>query len=94
MINHDQAAQAMPAKSPFVAAAEAICNDSISGHKVGLLVSAALHRVTEMEEDELRKFLPWLLFNDGELAGASRSQLMALQAVIASGLPPTTWPRP
>jgi len=86
--------QTTPAKNPFLAAADLTCHEPMWARMVGLLVTEALHRVAEMEEDELRRFLPWLLFNDGELAGASPAQLRAVQSLISSGLPPKTWPRP
>lgn len=92
--NNTQATQTTTAKNPFLMVAEVICNDPMWGNKVGILVTEALHRVTEMEEGELRKFLPWLLFNDGELALASGAELAAIQTIIARSLPQRNWPRP
>lgn len=84
-----------PPKGPSLAL-ESIYRDygPLIGNKLLVLVAEALHRVATMDETELRNFLPWLLYNDGELAMESGVELAALQAVIARSLPPRNWPRP
>jgi len=77
-----------PPKGPSLAL-ESIYRDygPLIGNKLLVLVAEALHRVATMDETELRNFLPWLLYNDGELAGIGSAELAAIQGALVRNLP-------
>lgn len=91
-----------PAQSgnPFSVALAAAINPLISRSDVALinnivlLVEESIHRVTTMDETELRNFLPWLFYNDGELSTLKNGDLATLQVLLRGLVPKPNWPRP